>query len=1227
MLDKQRLFLIEALQKVDDSSGDPRKVYPFLSDNLDLLDEGIVRILEDWVSSELVINDPIANKDIAGKVSNFGVLICQFSLGDIALNIELSISCFNIASEIFNVAQDTDNWIGSQRNLSNAYKRRLIGVRENNLDVSISRLESILSVFVKKNSPVKWAMIQCDLAELYSNRIKGIRFDNLQKSIECLKAAAEVYAKEISSLKFIRIHLSIASIYLEIGDGISAINHFLRSKEAMEAKLLSSSISYIDKELVIFMLGVSQEIWRKSNQITGSIEWGLLAFAENLADNLNIVFDDDIRESYFPVLMQIFMLISRSNDQNKTLHLFLKEKINFLNQNLIELINKWGTYEFESRKANKEKIFSLCHVLTIFGCFMQDFTHGDLGVNIEISIACFNLILDALASSQEASILAATQNNIACSYIRRVKGDQSENIEIAIAYCESALKNRNRKDWPVKWAATQNNLGNAYCKRIIDSSLENLELAIKHYELSLEIRTEKDFPLEWATTYNNLADAYADRLAGNKSENLECAISCYESVLKVRTKKETPIEWAVTNSHLGLAYDNRVKGDKVKNLKTSIKYHLLALKVHTRKSFPVHWATNKNNIGAVYVLIFNETKQSKYFKNAIKAYMSALEIRTPICLPIDCFQSAKNLGDIYSFQEDYLNAVTFYEIAIQSAEVSHSYSMGLEERQRIIKNTLNVFNSIIHSCVKLELYIKAIEYSEKARGRQLLDYMSNDKFYSNHNILLDTNQYVNIGKLLRSYEESQWQLQVEREKYNRNTGDYESKVAEEIIQSLESKKQESWKEIRRLDPALAIQKEIIPIDLATIQTLVPQAHQAILSIYTTDNDTHIFIIQNGKETQLHTCHNQGWQNLQEWLRTEWLEAYAQSTPEWRAKITSILIELAERLQLRELISKLVNITELIIIPHLYLHQIPFSALPVSDGYLGDKFTISYAPSCQILKMCADRQPTVKTKKYGTIENPDNSLPGASYECQAISELLNIPDQYRLQGSKQATITNFQELLKSANGITHIHNATHGQSRLDNPLESAIFLAEEKLTLDRLLISRYPHLQEIFLAACETHLGNGNLTDDILTLATGFMCAGASTVISTLWAVDDIATALFSIFYYQNCQDSQNPAQAIKNAQKQLRQLSGSALKNSYQSNMERHFTTYIERIEQERTSLKKQKENGSITTNEFNATWMKLTKHYNRGNQSSELLAMYCQQENPFAEEFYWAAFICHGLG
>ncbi|WP_298904989.1 CHAT domain-containing protein [uncultured Nostoc sp.] len=68
------------------------------------------------------------------------------------------------------------------------------------------------------------------------------------------------------------------------------------------------------------------------------------------------------------------------------------------------------------------------------------------------------------------------------------------------------------------------------------------------------------------------------------------------------------------------------------------------------------------------------------------------------------------------------------------------------------------------------------------------------------------------------------------------------------------------------------------------------------------------------------------------------------------------------------------------------------------------------------------------------------------------------------------------------------------------------------------------------------MGIPSLTDDILTLSTGFLCAGAKSVVSTLWSVNDLATALFSIFYYQQRQEGNSRPEALQQAQIKLREL-------------------------------------------------------------------------------------------
>ena len=213
----------------------------------------------------------------------------------------------------------------------------------------------------------------------------------------------------------------------------------------------------------------------------------------------------------------------------------------------------------------------------------------------------------------------------------------------------------------------------------------------------------------------------------------------------------------------------------------------------------------------------------------------------------------------------------------------------------------------------------------------------------------------------------------------------------------------------------------MPIDLPTIQSTIDRPHTAILSFYTTDDDTHIFILTRDREPQIHTCKGQGWENFQRWLQKTWLNSYNNSDvqtqiaeleaqielaePEgrsemeaalaeyitqlkaegflgehsWQDLMQTTLIEISRRLELDALVTKLADINELIIIPHLFLHQIPFAAIPLAEDCLGDRFTIRYAPSCQILKYCLDRPVATQIDRYGTVENADGTLPGAGHE--------------------------------------------------------------------------------------------------------------------------------------------------------------------------------------------------------------------------------------------------------
>ena len=83
-----------------------------------------------------------------------------------------------------------------------------------------------------------------------------------------------------------------------------------------------------------------------------------------------------------------------------------------------------------------------------------------------------------------------------------------------------------------------------------------------------------------------------------------------------------------------------------------------------------------------------------------------------------------------------------------------------------------------------------------------------------------------------------------------------------------------------------------------------------------------------------------------------------------------------------------------------------------------------------------------------------------------------------------------------------------------------------------------HILQQLLSACETGITDSrSLGDEYIGLPSGFIYAGASAVISSLWPVSDLATSILMIKLYQNLkQDSQHVDVALNQAQQWFRNL-------------------------------------------------------------------------------------------
>ena len=248
-------------------------------------------------------------------------------------------------------------------------------------------------------------------------------------------------------------------------------------------------------------------------------------------------------------------------------------------------------------------------------------------------------------------------------------------------------------------------------------------------------------------------------------------------------------------------------------------------------------------------------------------------------------------------------------------------------------------------------------------------------------------------------------------------------------------------------------------------------------------------------------------------------------------------------------------TDLVIVPDGALHLLPFSALMEQGQYVLQSHTVSVSPSSTVYKLLSERHQTetAMTMPYlgvaawtqpadtrnavmRAIEGPQRSqlvpLPESKLEVETIAHDLPHPSTILL--GAEATESRFKELAGQDAGAIHL--ALHGYADVDYPDRSALAFAPEvsgsgEDGLLQVREVRRLHLKAklVTLSACDTGVGPVG-EPGVTNLVNAFIEAGADTVVSTLWQLEDHSTEhLMAAFYAQMAEhhskvDSLRPAQ-------------------------------------------------------------------------------------------------------
>lgn len=226
---------------------------------------------------------------------------------------------------------------------------------------------------------------------------------------------------------------------------------------------------------------------------------------------------------------------------------------------------------------------------------------------------------------------------------------------------------------------------------------------------------------------------------------------------------------------------------------------------------------------------------------------------------------------------------------------------------------------------------------------------------------------------------------------------------------------------------------------------------------------------------------------------------------------------------------------IVIIPQESLFLVPFAALPNQKGtYFIEDHTLAYSPSIQVLGLIQPH-PTAPAPNPLIVGNPSPmpenlpELPASETEAIAIAKLFNTT---AITGAAATRAKVYPKLERA----THIHLATHGLleygqiEAIDTP--GAIALApspgDNGLLTANDVFNLSLNAELVVLSACDT--GRGTLTGDgVLGLSRSWLAAGTSSLVVSLWAVNDKSTSELMTDFYRALQTNPDRAVALRSA--------------------------------------------------------------------------------------------------
>jgi CHAT domain-containing protein len=501
--------------------------------------------------------------------------------------------------------------------------------------------------------------------------------------------------------------------------------------------------------------------------------------------------------------------------------------------------------------------------------------------------------------------------------------------------------------------------------------------------------------------------------------------------------------------------------------------------------------------------------------------------------PVLAYQTHFLRGQLAQTRGDRPAAYAAYQEARKSLEALRSRLHAEELKISFVKNRLQVYEALVDLHLSGDggdaSAAEAFSCIEAAKSRSMTEMI----FQSGQSLPLgDSGQSELVRRIRDLREELNWYYhRIELEQLRPE--DTSAKRLQQLQEKAVSHENELLRTLREL-PAHERENATLeaPADfsLEKLQAAIP-ADTALIEYYSTgDRLVAAVVTRNSIEIApitvfsrvLHFLHLLRFQLSKFRMGSTYTQRFEQ--PLLRATqshLESLYAELIAPLRAH------LQTKHLIFVPHGPLHFLPFHALKNGDAYLCDTHTISYAPSATVFALCQDKPPSDMSASL-VMGIPDERAPHILAEVQSVASILPHAELFL-----DAQVT-ADALRKKGSQSALLHIATHGTYRQDNPMFSGIRLGDGYLNLYDLYQMRLS-ARHVTLSGCATGMNFVADGDELLGLQRGLFCAGAASLLLSLWDVHDLSTAELMQSFYKGYMESGNMAVSLQSAMKLLRQ--------------------------------------------------------------------------------------------